>query len=62
MAWEKTTERMQNLLEKTYLKLTMSSFRWIHTEIGSELSIVQRHATVNKERWNGVNVVIRQIF
>lgn len=61
MAWENTAKRMQNLLENTYLKLTMSSFRWTHTEIGSELSIIQRHARVNKERWNGVNVVIRQI-
>ena len=30
-----------------------------HTEMDSEVSIVQRYATVNEERRNRVNVVIR---
>ena len=66
--YEKNYKESVNLFENSYLKLTISSFRWTHThthtyrEIDSEVSIVQRYATVNEERRNGVNRVNWQMF
>ena len=65
MTWGKNYKENANLLENSHFKLTISSFRWTHThtqthtEMDSEVSIVQRYATVNEERRNRVNVVIR---
>ena len=50
MAWGKHYKKNAKFTGKYIFKITMSSFRGTHTEIGSEVSIIQRHATVNKER------------